>query len=311
MRLLRRVIAGVILSGFIFILSGCGTISTHPTDVRNLPDEVRAKLSIGDTRQKVRSILEAPLVDARSLGVELYRQTGRDIDIDLPGVPLPMPVPGQKVIAVVLVAYDEHDVVEEIATDLWIPGYSLDFWITAGGYSFVNIYDNEPKTLLAPAITYEEFAGLAATEEECALVLLMGECPMEEVSLDKSPIIDLSPAGGYCDYDSAWVRREHNYYGAFIRRNITPGSHRLNIHQKTKHGEFETVFKCEPGETVYAELEASNTVPDAWYGVRLEGEISISKNPTKNVLDMGMLLPVIWHQGKWYGSPNSPTAGTQ
>jgi len=315
---LQLVIAGWICTCFIIVLSGCGTIPTHRTDirthrtdVRNLPDEVKEKLSIGDTQQKVRSILDAPLVDARSLGVEVYRQTGRDIDIDFSGVPLPKSVPGQKVIAVVLVAYDEHDVVEEIASNLWIPGYSVDFWITAGGYSFANIYDTEPETLLAPAITYEEFVGLATTEGECALVLLKGECPMEEISLDKSPIADLSPGGGYCNFDSEWVRREHNYYGAFIRRNITPGSHRLNIRQKTKHGNFETVFECEPGETVYAELEASNTVPDFWHGVRLEGAISISKKPTKNVLDMGMLLPIIWHRGKWYGSPNSPTEGIQ
>ena len=312
MRIVRWIFTGLICSVFVFDLTGCGAkIKTIPTQVRNLPCEVEAKLSRGDTRQTVRSVLGKPLIDARSLGLEVYRQTGRDIEIGFPNVPIPMPSPGEKVIVVVLVAYDEHDVVEEIATNLWIPGYSLDFWITAGGYSFANIYDNEPETLLAPAITYEEFVGLAAAEGECALVLLMGECPMEEVSLDKSLITDLSPAGGYCNYDSARVRREHNYYGAFIRRNIKPGSHRLNIHQKTKHGNFEAVFECEPGETVYAELEASNTVPDAWHGVRLEGAISISKNPTKNVLDMGMLLPIIWHRGKWYGSPNSPTAGTQ
>jgi hypothetical protein len=215
----------------------------------------------------------------------------------------------------VLVAYDEQDLVKEIATKLWTPGQSLDYSITAGGYSFVNsdmhnFWSNEqlhvghehaPDTLLAPAITWEELAGLATIEGGCALVLLMGECPMEEVSLDKSPITDLSPAGGYCCHDSALERRGHNYYGAFIRRSITPGSHQLRIHQKTKHGNFQTIFECEPGETIYAELEMHTTVEDFWYGIRLQGEISVKKSIPNNVVEMGELRSILWHRGTWHG----------
>jgi hypothetical protein len=312
-QVVQRVIAGLVLSGFVFVVSGCGAISTHPTDVRNLPLEVEAKLSRGDTRQKVRSVLGKPLIDARSLGLEVYRQTGRDIEIWFPGVPIPMPLPGEKITVVVLVAYDEQDLVKEIASKLWYPGSIYgNCPITAGEYSFVNsggCYSfagqaRSPDTLLAPAITWEELARLATTEGECAIVLLMGDCPMEEVSLDKSQIIDLSPAGGNCNSKLACVREDNNYYGTFIRRRITPGSHQLNIRQKTIHGNFEKIFACEQGETIYAELEV-HTVDDWWYGSRLEGEISIKKGIPNNVVEMGELRPILWHRGTWYGPPIS------
>jgi len=304
-RIVQRVIAGLISSGFVFVVSGCGVIKTYPSDVRNLPFEVTAKLSQGDTLQDVRSVLGKPLIDSRSLGLEVYQQTGRDIDIELPSVPIPLPVPGKEVIVIVLVTYNEQDLVKEIATNSWTPGYAHNFWITAGGYSFVNIYERSPDTLLAPAITWEELAGLVTTEGNCALVLLMGECPMEEVFLDKSPITDLSPAGRYCNYDSVEVRREHNYYGTFIRRNISLGSHQLNIYQTTKHGDFETIFECERGETIYAELEVHSTVDDLWSSIPLEGEISVTKRIPHKAVEMGELRPILWHKGAWYGPPIS------
>lgn len=51
-RIVRLVIAGLILSEFVFALSGCGEGVLRSTQVRNLPDEVEAKLSIGDTRTR-------------------------------------------------------------------------------------------------------------------------------------------------------------------------------------------------------------------------------------------------------------------
>ena len=67
MRLLRWVIAGLIPSGFVVGLSGCATGHGvwHRTEIRNLPDELLTKFSLGDTRQKVRHILGDPPIDAR------------------------------------------------------------------------------------------------------------------------------------------------------------------------------------------------------------------------------------------------------
>jgi hypothetical protein len=313
MRIVRRVIAGLIFSGFVVVLSGCVPFHgvLHRTETRNLQDELETKLSVGDTRQKVRNILGSPLLDAKKLGMELYRKSGRDIDYDgvwMIYLPFAIPEPGQKVIAFVMVAYDEYDVVKEITTDFWLPGHSHDYWATMGEYRFVNSYGNEPETILAPPVTWEELAKQPDSMGGCTLVLLMGKCPMEEVSLDNSHIIDLSPAGGWCGIDT-WEQRESNFYGVFIRKEITPGSHRLDISQKTVHGNFGANFTCEPGETVFAELKASNPAPDTWPRTRLQGAVSISKNPTRNPLDIDVLHPIIWHQGKWYGSATSPAVG--
>lgn len=293
------------------MVSGCGAISTYPTNVRNLPGEVRTQLFSGDTRQKVRPILNTPLVDARNLGLEVYRDIGRDLDITLPGVPIPVPTPGQKVIVITLVVYDDRDLVKELATELWIPGHSLDFWITAGGYSFVNIDASEPETLLAPPVSWDTYSEGATANADCALVLMMGECPMEKVYLDNSLVVDLSPAGGYCGMHTSWSQKQNNYYGTVLLKRINPASHRLNISQKAPHGDFETVFECQPGDKIFAELEAHTTVPDLWFGVRLQGEISINKNIPSGIAEMDELRPILWHRGKWLGPSHNRSADSQ
>jgi hypothetical protein len=301
-----RVISAFILFLYIGALFGCGIITTRPADTRTLVVEVGESLSIGDSRTRVRSMLGTPLIEATSIGVEVYRRSGRDTDIS--ALPLPIPVPGQVVISNVLITYDEHDLVKEIARDLWIPDHSTEFLIHANGYSFVNIYDSKPDTLLAPPLTYDDFTKLPVPENECAIVLLMGECPMEYIRIDNEAVIDLSPAGGYCDYDTHWVRRGHNLYGAFVMRYVAPGSHRIDVRQRTKFGDFNAVFECDAGETVYVELEAKDTVPDTWHGVRLEGALLVSKKPTQIMLDTGIFHLILWHQGNWYGlSENMPT----
>jgi hypothetical protein len=52
MRIVWRAIAGLILSGFVFVISGCagGHGVWHRTEIRNLPDELGTKISVGDTR---------------------------------------------------------------------------------------------------------------------------------------------------------------------------------------------------------------------------------------------------------------------
>lgn len=309
--------------GFIYLvlnlyLTGCGAIvKTYPTEVRNIPLEVEAKLSLGDSRQDVRSVLGNPLIYEKSHRIEVYQHAGRDINFVLPNIPIPVPELGEKVIVITMVAYDDQGLVKEIATRSWSPDRGHIYYITAGGYSYVNAgkhfghSERSPDTLLGKATTWESLAGLATTEKECVLILLMGECPMEEVILDNSRIIDLSPAGGYCDSDTAGVRNDSNfyygnsYYGTYVRKNIIPGNHSLSINQKTKHGNFETTFSCESTETIYAELHV-HTVDDWWHGSRLEGEVSATKSMPHSVIEMGYLRPILWHRGAWYTESDMP-----
>jgi hypothetical protein len=309
-RLWRWVLTGLIYSGLIFALSGCTTtIPVHQTEVRNLPDEVRIKLSRGDSQKKVRSVLGIPLVDSQSIGVEVYVQSGWDIMWTYIGPPLLVPGLGEKLSAFTLVAYDENGIVKDIATDLWIhPGVGDiggdDFSITAGGFSFVNTRRHKPETLLGPPISWKELAGMAAPEGSCSLVLLMGNCPMDQVLLDASLIADFTPAGLFVCYEESLGVKNH-LLGAFFHKTISTGIHHLNILQKSlvPDADFEADFECASGETIYAELEGVYYVPDSLIG-HFEGAITIRKSIPNNAVKMDRLQPIIWHKGTWYDAPN-------
>jgi len=299
MRIVRRVIAGLISSAFVFVLYGCitGEGLLRESPVWDFPDEVEASLSKGDTRQKVRSILGDPLVDARSYRIEVYRKAGRDIRYIWATIPIPIPVPGEKAVVFVLVVYDEGDVIKEIATSVWSEARSWK--LTADGYIFTASFLSEPRTLLGPSIFWKHLTEMKVVDGRCALVLVNGMCAMGQVSLDDHESVDLSPSDVVC----------RGYFnGTFIRKEILTGKHHLRV--KQKHDEFETEFECESGENVYAELEATS-VWDRWWGNRLEGTILINKSPYKNLIDMDALHPILWHRGVWYDPPNISSIPTQ
>ena len=318
-------LAVLIFSGLVYALSGCNLATVHRTEIHDLPGEVRVKLSRGDTKEKVRSVLGTPLIDAQSFGVEVYSHSGQDWLITVIIVPLPNP---DKYTVFTLVVYDENEVVRDISTDIWAHYYdpsneSGTFWMTAGGYSFVNdgAYmrylgedPKEPHTLLGPSISWEELAEMAIPEGSCSLVLVMGRCPMEQVSLDTRLIVDLKDAAdlSFCGLreDTCFLKNTVNHFcGTFTQKIISSGSHHLKISQESMTLKVETVFECVTGETVYAELKADH-IPDWWSG-RYEGEITISKKPTKSIIEMGRLSPILWHRGAWYGQTTSPAAASQ
>lgn len=291
-QLVQQVTIGVICAGFIFALTGCVEGVLRKSEVRDIQSKTEVELSIGDTRQKVRSILGEPLVDGKDLGIEVYRKTGMDIDFIWAFYPIPVPLPGDQVIGYALITYDADNVVTGIAADYWIeldPGQHGDFWITAGGYHFLNIWRQEPVTVIGPAIPWDKLEDQIPPEESCALILVMGECVMEKVSLDHHQIADLSPAGKFCSHHA-----NNNLHGTFLLKNITSGEHRLDINQAERRSKFETVFKCENGETVYAQLDAVD------YYKQLEGSITISNTPNEKIVKMGHLSPILWHRGTWY-----------
>jgi uncharacterized protein YceK len=310
MKILRLAITVLILSGYVLILSGCGSLVSHKADTRELSDEVKVKISVGDTRKKVRSIFGEPSVNIPSHKMEVYKKSDRDFDVIWVFAPwAPVPILGEKAIGVVFVIYDEQDLVKELAADVWEEpprgAYGYDEWVLKSGeFSFVNIYNQEPTTLLGPPVIWQELAASVSSEKNCSLVIVMGQCPMEKISIDHNQIADFYLAGGYCDVDGPPPDYEHhNLLRTFLWKEISPGNHRLRIHQRIKFGNMETTFDCAPGETIYAELEPSKMVPDTWYSRRLEGVITISKSITNNIVELGELRPILWHQGTWYGLP--------
>ena len=292
LRLLQQVARGAICAGFIFTLIGCGGGILRKSEVRDIQGKTQVELSIGDTRQKVRSILGEPFVDGNDPSIEVYRKTGMDIDFIWAVYPIPVPLPGDQVIGYALITYDADNLVTGIAADYWIEldtSQHGDFWITAGGYHFLNIWRQEPVTVIGPAIPWDKLEEQLPPEESCALILVMGECVMEKVAVDGQQIADLAPAGRFCSHYA-----NNNLYGTFLRTYMASGSHSLNINQVEKHSKFETGFVCESGDVIYAELENIDAYDDH------PVSISISNRPTKNIMKMGQLSPILWHRGVWY-----------
>jgi hypothetical protein len=299
MRLVQQVIAGLVCFLFAFTLTGCGGLYSHQTEVRKLPDDVGAKLSIGDERQKVRSTLGTPLIDARGLGVEVYRNSGRDFDVGWVIAPwVPIPLVGGKVIAVVLVIYDENGLVKNFSTGIVergsrTPDYSL--WLTADDYVFTNTASMlPPDMLLGPEVTWEEALIKPPLNGHCELVLVMRHyCPMEQVLLDNEEIVNLSRAAVYCGFSPEYKTS----FVAIIQKDIPSGFHQMNVSQISWPGDFDASFQCEPGERVYAELLAHIVLGKNYF----EGTISISKNTPNNVFEVDRLRRILWHGGTWYG----------
>jgi hypothetical protein len=289
---LARVTATSILC--ILVLSACGTGVWRESSVRELPEEITANISIGDTQEKVRSKLGDPLIYSPDLGLEVYRQSGRDIDFAW--IIYPFPAPGEKTTVAALILYDEAGRVSDVSVDAVEPYFG--FYISAGDYIFVGRGSSEPETLLGPPTSLSRLEEERRSLGGCTLVLVMGECPMEKVFLDSHEIADLSPIGGLCGQ----MPSANDYYRSFIAKEISTGSHMLLIRQETGYSdrEFEAEFSCKNGEPVYVMLDAVPVRAGLWEWPRFEGKILISKEPTKTIEHLGDLSPILWHRGVWY-----------
>ena len=205
---IKFLLAGLIISGFVIGLFGCGAIGFTESRVRDLPDEVNVKLSIGDTREKVRSILGEPLIDARSIGLEVYRRTGSDLDYYWI-IYLPIFLPGEKVTVVVLVVYDHEDVVKIITSEL-LPPYKYHC-VNAGEYCVLRSdWGGELDTIPGPPIDWRMIEDTKPQDGSCSLVLIMGDCPVDKAFLDNQMIADLERAAKYCPAkNKPWSEIQH------------------------------------------------------------------------------------------------------
>ena len=321
-RFIRSIIGTLVCVVSVFVLNGCAdVIGSHRTQVRDMPAKIEHKLSPGDTRQKVRALLGQPLIDSRRLGVEVYQLTGRDLDIILFAI-LPAPVPGTKVIVTVLVVYDHHDIVKNIASGLWENNISKpklsEVWVNAGGFSFTNLSPHPfipPDTLIGPPISRKEFTTEPITSGRCALIFLPNDCLNGKVSLDSSLFADFKylgrdlgrgfgrglGRGGLCFSPSH--TKYDTFHKLFIRKEIAPGHHELSVHERILHGEFERTFVCRQGETHYAQLEVQNIIRN-WWVDRLEGSLTINTTVPDRIAEVDELRPILWHRGLWYVPPN-------
>jgi hypothetical protein len=311
---MRLVLTAILFAALACLLSACGgVLYEHRTDVPDLPDKVVSTLATGDTREKVRSMLGEPLVDAPALGLEVYRKSGRDFGVAWIIAPwVPVPAWGDKAVVVIMVLYDEHQAVTEIASTVWeethyrFGGDSAD----AGGFSFVNVSSEEPATLLSPQIVSQDVAMMLTNDGRCSVFFVMDRCPMETIHLDGREIADFHWAGQYCEVDDARYQPvNHVLYGTVLWIQTQPGWHSIKVSQRALFGDFEEAFECEAGDAVYAELQGSRLVPDSWYGRRLEGSIHITKSAPETLMSQDVTRFILWHEGSWFGQPEREAMG--
>lgn len=292
----------------IFALSGCFNVGAlHETRVRSEAAEVATQLSPGDTRQKVRSVLGEPLIDARDWRLELYQKQGTDIDWGLYGTPIPVPVPGNQFILDVMVVYDESDLVTEVVLGTWETG-SGGSRLDAGDFSLIRHGGFSAATLLGPPMSWDELAAATPRPGTCSLILVMDRCPMPWVHLDKKFLANPDPDAQVCDADAVrYARSTYNeLVGTFLWTEVEPGDHLLTVN--TLHGDpVKTTFRCESGESVYARLENYRRVPskkfsDEW---SLQATVAISRSTPNDIEEPGGIRPILMDNGRWYGAPGA------
>jgi len=308
MRLFQLLIAGLFFSGLVCILPGCGTLYEQKSDVPNFPDEVTSTIAIGDTRQKVHSSLGEPLVDAPDHGLEVYRRSGSDFAVGWIIAPwVPLPIWSDKTVVVVLILYDDQEIVRDISVGTWEQTRHRfeTKAVNADGFTFINMSHKEPATLLSPPISSK---GLVASKKDkgtCSLILVGGNCPMEKILLNGHLIADFPYAGFDCSIeDSAYQARRHILKGNLLWKRIESGNNKINIRQRMFMGNFEKTFECKPGEIVYARLIGRKWHREPWTFHHLEGDIHITKDDPDNPTEYDGARFILWHSGTWFGMPN-------
>ncbi|MEJ2392166.1 MAG: hypothetical protein P8019_12315, partial [Gammaproteobacteria bacterium] len=239
-------------------------------------------------------------IDSRRHGVEVYQLTGRDIKLHMAGI-IPLPGPGDMLFVYVLVVYDGHARVKDIASGLWEYNRT-EGWISAGGYSLLNIIRNYPPSILVgPPISRRELTTASITGGRCVLYLLLNDYFMGELSLDGKPFTDLKGLPRHY-----WVKSEFKKYatfnGLFIRKEISPGHHVLSVYQRFPKSDFKGAFLCRQGESLYAQLEVQDFTQNRWWSGRrrLEGEITVNKDAPRRVHESSEVRPVLWIYDKRY-----------
>lgn len=309
--IVQRVSRGHWYLVLILTLHGCGPpYPSIPSSVRDTYTKTEDLISPGDNRNEVQSLLGKPLIDARELGVEVYRIDGRDIAFALP-LPLFVPGPGEHVTLVAIVLYDDNERVIEIKTDMWASGYKRfgePFTLLAKDYLFVYVIGKLPDTLLGPNISVEELARSQFPEDSCTIVALLGEYPISSVSVNDVVIADFRGASYNCDHVSNRCDiRNPSLYGTFIRRPIIPGSYRISLTTLGSEKIYRNI-ECKQGEVVFVSLKIEDIVQHVRpleegfpSSLAVKGSIEISDSPLDSSIDRSNLRQILWHDGMYYG----------
>jgi hypothetical protein len=293
-------------------LGACGDVPLKTTEVESaLPRQAEA-IVVGRTdRTQVLGQLHEPWLSSEYWRFDLFRMTGKNVDVGILLVPWPVPfgASSEEVRAYVLVGYDANGVVSAVASGAthgedssWkVPTDGNDnLLLTAGVTGFaVESSNHTPSVLISAARRDEYLAALRAgdrctvlvgcKQDQCsnALVVDSGEpLPMPGVLTR----IQKNSAGGIEVLTQSWL----------APLALPPGQHRLQI-PPNPHTTLEatTEFSCGAGDLVYAVIEIeSGDKREAWrhWKTQLRGSLSVSRQMPEEFREQPML---IWRDGRW------------
>jgi hypothetical protein len=258
-----------------------------------MPHEVAGNISRGDTRQYVGTWLGFPLFDGQDLGVEVYRDSGRDtFHADLFA---PMFYKTRYVNAYALIAYDDNWVVKDTDAMVVPPGHRYDLSrsideANAGGFRLIvessGYDDSEPHEILyAPLAHSRETLRQAPPLGKCIVFFTFTGMGFETIRVDGENIVDdfssIMMGTVYTELTNDEELEGSQYRSGFFWKLFPPGKHEVEVRQRYIEQVASHTFQCESAQTKYIhiidtpldenydiEFDVSDELPDTFIGRR-------------------------------------------
>lgn len=271
----------VVVSTFL-LASGCGTLGTEGTSVRDEYPAIKSSITSGVTkRDEIKKRFGEPLMHVEKFGVEVYRAAkGHDVKLDFI-LYLPVIADINDVIVYLMVQYDSNDVVKDVKwTQLIEENENTSVSMRIDDVVFHSYAPRPDEYLLLVGPSSRQTLFRTAPPGKC-LVTFWRDSQDVHLLIDNSLIV------------------KDSYHGpgrVFVQVELAPGHHVLIISTPifSKKDDFTANFRCQSGDSLYAYLDSANS-----NGSEVES-IKISQEPPIRtyLIEAPMML---YHSGSKVG----------
>lgn len=314
---IRLFLAAALLSP---LLAGCWGFTKTLHEAEAIDDDALRQAAIrpGETtRAEFLELLGEPWVSSRRWRVDLHRVTDYDSEFSLAFFlywPIVPSVERTDWESYLLISWDENDVAAAAAAgQVDRDGYMErgQLVLRAGELTMaVDRAEDEGLALWVGPHALGPYLDERVTADACTLVLACDRgtrCP-NRVSVDDGPAFDASFVRLYCidesqcqgaesdPAESRAAERPVSWMLVLHPLDLAPGEHRLVLADKHRKGSSEIAFSCQPGQVLFARVQAELVPGSFWSGYDVQ--------PTAVLVDS---LPpewsnyrvVLWRSGAW------------